>query len=250
MRGGRVGLSEVLVRGLEKAIRVQQAPIVWYIRRLRRARPGATPAEIITVLEKRYLAAVTGTGAALGGVAAAPAVGAVLALALSGGETVVFLQATALFALAVAEVHGIRVVEVERRRTLVLAVVLGDHSAMLVEKMAGRTSEHWGKLLPDTIPISSVTAINKTLSDWFVAKYGNKSRIVAMGKVAPFGIGAVIGAGGNHAFGRTVVNTSRRVFGPPPTSFPDGDAVVIDDGAGRVRLERVDDDARGISEPG
>lgn len=240
-----MGLSKVLARGLEKAINVQQAPIVWYVRRLRRARPGATPAEIIAVLEKQYLAVVTGTGAALGGVAAAPAVGAVLALALSGGETVVFLQATALFALAVAEVHGIRVAEVERRRTLVLAVVLGDHSAMLVEKMAGRTSEHWGKLLPDAIPISSVTAINKTLSGWFVTRYGNKPRIAAMGKVAPFGIGVAIGAGGNHAFGRTVVDTSRRVFGPPSTSFPDGDAVVSDNGVGRARLEPVDGDVRG-----
>jgi hypothetical protein len=196
-------------------------------------------------LEKRYLAAVTSTGAALGGVAAAPAVGAVLALAFSGGEAVVFLQAAALFALAVAEVHGIRVAEVERRRVLVLAVVLGDHSVMLVEKMAGRTSEHWGKLLPDVIPVSSITAINKTLGEWFVTKYGSKPGIVAMGRVAPFGIGAAIGAGGNHAVGRTVVNSSRRVFGPPPASFPDSDTVAIGDGASGVRLERVDDDARG-----
>lgn len=47
-----------------------------------------------------------------------------------------FLEATALFVLAVAEVHGIHVAEVERRQTLVLAVLLGDHGAMLVEKMA------------------------------------------------------------------------------------------------------------------
>jgi hypothetical protein len=98
MSGG-MGLPEVLVRGLEKAISVQQAPIAWYVARLRRARPDATPAEIIAVLEKQYLTAVTSTGAALGGVAAAPAVGAVLALAFSGGETVVSLQVTALFAL-------------------------------------------------------------------------------------------------------------------------------------------------------
>lgn len=62
--------------------------------------------------------------------------GTFAALALSGGETVVFLEATAL---AVAEAHGIRVDEVERRRTLVLAVVLGDRGAMLVEKIAGQT---------------------------------------------------------------------------------------------------------------
>jgi hypothetical protein len=225
MSGGRVGLSEVLLRGVEKAIDLQGSPVSGYVARLRRARPDMTPAEVIAVLERRYLAAVTGAGAAVGGVAAVPALGAVLALALSGGETVVFLQATALFALAVAEVHGIRVEEVERRRALVLAVVVGDHGAMLVEKIAGQTSEHWGKLLPEVIPMSSITAINKTLGGWFVTKYGSKRGFVAMGRVAPLGIGVAIGAGGNRACGRVVVTTSRRVFGPPPANFPDNGAV-------------------------
>jgi hypothetical protein len=195
-----------------------------------------TPAEVIAVLERRYLAAVTGAGAAVGGVASVPALGAVLALALSGGETVVFLQATALFALAVAEVHGIRVEEVERRRALVLAVVVGDHGAMLVEKIAGQTSEHWGKLLPESIPMSSITAINKTLGGWFVTKYGRKRGFVAMGRVAPLGVGVAIGAGGNRACGRVVVNTSRRVFGPPPANFPDDGAVTGVDSISRVHL--------------
>jgi hypothetical protein len=236
MGGDRVGLSEVLLRGVVKAIDLQGSPVSGYIARLRRARPEMTPAGAIAVLERRYLAAVTGAGAAVGGVAAVPAVGAVLALALSGGETVVFLQATALFALAVAEVHGIRVEEVERRRALVLAVVVGDHGAMLVEKIAGQTSEHWGKLLPESIPMSSITAVNKTLGGWFVTKYGRKRGFAAMGRVAPLGIGVAIGAGGNRACGRVVVNTSRRVFGPPPANFPDNGAVTGIDAVSRVRL--------------
>jgi hypothetical protein len=236
MGEGRVGFPGVLLRGVEKAIGMQQSPVAGYVARLRRARPDATPAEVIAVLEKRYLAAVTGVGAAVGGAAAAPVLGTVLAVALSGGETVVFLQATTFFALAVAEVHGIGGEEVERRRALVLAVVVGDHGAMLVEKVAGRTGEHWEKLLPDVIPMSSITAINKTLGGWFVTKYGRKRGFVAMGKVAPFGIGVAIGAGGNRALGRVVVKTSRRVFGPPPADFPDDGAVTSVDDTGRVFL--------------
>ncbi|MGH3977049.1 MAG: hypothetical protein ACRDS9_27595, partial [Pseudonocardiaceae bacterium] len=68
----RAWRSEVLLRSLEKAINVQRAPAAGYVARLRRMRPDATPAEIIAVLEKRYLAVVTGAGAAAGGVAAAP----------------------------------------------------------------------------------------------------------------------------------------------------------------------------------
>ncbi len=223
-------LPDVLLRGLEKAISIQQAPAASHVARLRRSRPNATPAEIIAVLEKQYLAAVTGTGAAVGGAAAAPGVGTFAALALSGGETAVFLETTALFALAVAEVHGIRVDEIERRRTLVLAVMLGDQGAMLVEKLTGRTGQHWAKLLPDAIPLSSITAINKTLGRWFLTRFKRKLGALTLGKVAPFGVGAAIGAGGNRAFGRQVVNASRRVFGPAPANFGSGDTVTIIEG--------------------
>lgn len=230
MAEGEMGLPAVLLRGVEKAISMQQAPVAGYVARLRRARPNATPAQIVAVLERQYLATVTGTGAAVGGIAAAPVVGTGAAVMLSGGETVLFFEATALFALAVAEVHGIQVLEVERRRTLLLAIVLGDNGAMLVEKMTGRTGEHWGDLLPEAIPLSSITAINKTLGRWFLRRYARKQGLLTLGRLAPLGIGAAIGAAGNRAFGRTVVTTSRRVFGLPPARFPDGGAAMIIEG--------------------
>lgn len=220
----------LLQRALEKAIALAQSPVAGYVDRLRRARPLASPAEIITVLEKQYLATVTGTGAAVGGAAVAPGIGTVAALALTGGETALFLETTALFALAVAEVHGIRVEEVERRRTLVLAVALGDSGAMLVEKMAGRGGQQWGALLPEAIPMSSITAINKTLGRWFFTRFGRKQGVLALGRIAPFGIGVAIGAVGNRAVGRVVVDTSRRVFGPPPARFPASSTVTIIEG--------------------
>jgi hypothetical protein len=223
-------MPAVLQRTLEKAIARAQSPVAGYVARLRRARPLASPAEILAVLEKQYLATVTGTGAAVGGAAVAPGIGTVAALALTGGETALFLETTALFALAVAEVHGIRVEEIERRRTLVLAVALGDNGAMLVEKMAGRGGQQWGALLPDAIPMSSITAINKTLGRWFLTRYGRKQGVLALGRIAPFGIGVAIGAVGNRAFGRVVVDTSRRVFGPPPARFPGSSTVTIIEG--------------------
>jgi hypothetical protein len=214
MGDGEAGLPAALLRGIEKAINIQRPSVAGYLARLCRAQPNATPAEIIAVLEKQYLATVTGTGAAVGGAAAAPAVGTALALALSAGETALFLEATALFTLAVAEVHGIRVAEVERRRMLLSAIVLGDNGVILVEKMTSRTGQHWGDLLPAGIPLSSITAINKTLGRALVKRYGRKQGMVALGRLAPFGIGAAIGAAGNRAFGRTVVAASRRAFGP------------------------------------
>jgi hypothetical protein len=109
----------VAVRGgLEKAIHVHHPVVESHVARMRRSRPDAQPAEIVTALEKQFLASVSAIGAASGGVAAAPGVGTAIALGLTAFEIGGVVEATALFALAVADVHGVKVVDLERRRTL------------------------------------------------------------------------------------------------------------------------------------
>ena len=61
---------------------------------------------MVTRLEKHYLAAVMASGAAVGSAALIPGVGTLVALSLIAGETALFLETTAVFVLAVAEVHG------------------------------------------------------------------------------------------------------------------------------------------------
>ena len=46
-----------------------------------------------------------------------------------------------------------------------------------------------------------------------------------VGRLIPFGIGAVIGGGGNHLLGRQIVRASREGFGPAPVTFPEWLAV-------------------------
>jgi hypothetical protein len=86
---------------LESSARLQGPAVRAYVARLRRSNPGASPAEIVTKLEKHYLAAVMASGAAVGSAAAVPGIGTLAALSAVAGETVVFLEATAAFALAV-----------------------------------------------------------------------------------------------------------------------------------------------------
>ncbi len=82
------------------------------------------------------------SGAAVGGAAAAPGVGTGAAAAIGVGEIGFFLEASALLSLAVAEVHGLQIDDLERRRTLLLAVLLGDSGVKVVEKAAARTGAH------------------------------------------------------------------------------------------------------------
>lgn len=219
-------VPETAVRGqrvldlLDKAIDLQSPLVRKNIARARQRNPEATPAQVIRSLERMYVSALTGTGAAVGGTAAAPGVGTGVALALTAGETFSSLELSALFALSIAEVHGIPIDEIERRRTIVMGIMLGGSGSATISKVAERTGQHWGRQVVAKVPIETLRQINKILGKNFITKYGTKQGIIVLGRVAPFGIGAVIGGGANAAIASFTVRASRRAFGPPPTSWP------------------------------
>ncbi|MFJ8824895.1 hypothetical protein ACIREE_24330 [Streptomyces sp. NPDC102467] len=217
--------QEPAVRGqqvldlLNKAIDAQSQLVRKNIARARQRNPEATPAQVIRNLERMYVSALTGTGAAVGATAAAPGVGTGVALALSAGETLSSLELSALFALSVAEVHGVPIDEVERRRTIVMGIMLGGSGSATIGKVAERTGQHWGRQVVAKVPVETLRQINKILGRNFITKYGTKQGIIVLGRVAPFGIGAVIGGGANAAMASLSVRAGRRAFGPPPTSW-------------------------------
>jgi hypothetical protein len=199
-----------------------QAPAVRaYVARLRRTNPGAGPAEIVTKLEKHYLAAVMASGAAVGSAAAFPGIGTLTALSAVAGETVLFLEATAAFVLAVADVHGIPVEDRERRRTLVLAALVGEDGRGAVKDLLGasRTSGAW-LAEAELLPLPVVSQLNTKLMQHFVKKYTMKRAAMAFGKLLPVGIGAAIGGGGNRMMGKKIVENARVAFGPAPARWP------------------------------
>ena len=170
-------------------------------------------------LNAELRAATISAGVGVGAVAAAPAVGTGVALALSGAEAVAFLDATVLYILARGEVQGITIQDVERRRTLVMAIMLGDAGAKGIGKVAERTGQHWARQLVQGIPMSKILAVNKVLGRNFVTKYGTKQGIVVLGRVIPFGIGAVIGGTANAIFSQGIITASNRAFGAPSQSW-------------------------------
>ncbi|MFI2713560.1 hypothetical protein ACH495_25895 [Micromonospora sp. NPDC018662] len=206
---------------LDKAIDAQGVMVRKNIARARQRNPKATPAEVIRTLERIYVSALAGTGAAVGGAAAAPGVGTGIALALSGGEVLSSLELSALFALSIAEIHGVPIDELERRRTIVMGIMLGGTGSATITKVAERTGQHWGRQIVAQVPGHTLQQINKILGKHFITKYGTKQGIIVLGRVAPFGIGALIGGGANAAMAAMAVQAGRRAFGPPPTSWPE-----------------------------
>ncbi|WIB34906.1 MULTISPECIES: hypothetical protein [unclassified Curtobacterium] len=215
---------------LDRAISVQRPVVVAHVARVRRRHPDASPAEVIEILERQYLTAVTSGGAAVGASAVIPGVGMVASLGLSGAETVGFLEASALFAQSVTEVHGITVEDPERARALVMAMMLGAPGTQLVQQLAGEArggkgrTAFWGELVTSSLPKQAVSGIGGKLRNTFVKRFLTRQGTSVLGRAIPFGIGAVVGGLGNHALGRKVVQSSRSAFGPPPAHF----AVVVD----------------------
>ncbi|HEU4755639.1 MAG TPA: hypothetical protein VFS72_03175, partial [Agromyces sp.] len=113
-----------LERGLDRLLSIQRPIVVAHLRAIRRSHPNASPEELVRILERRYLTAVTTGGAAVGATAVVPGIGTGVTLALSGVETAGFLEATALFAQSVAELHGLHVENPDRARALVMTLLM------------------------------------------------------------------------------------------------------------------------------
>lgn len=245
--GGTVHGAELpagVLKGFDRVLAIQRPAVLAHIRGLRRKNPGASPDELVRILERRYLAAVTSGGAAVGATAVIPGVGTGVTIALSGVETAGFLEATALFAQSVSEVHGITVDDPERARALVMAMMLGHEGSDLVRQLASQftgngiaRSAYWGELVTSTLPRTILGPLTDRLKRSFLRRFASRGGASLLGKALPFGMGAVIGGAGNHILGKKVVHSSRIAFGQAPVQFreelaPEGRTITLTEAAG------------------
>ncbi len=214
------------VKGFDRLLTTQRPVVLAHIRSIRKRHPDASPARIIQILERRYLAAVTTGGAGVGAAAVIPGVGTGISLVLTGVETAGFLETTALFAQSVTEVHGIAVTDPDRARTLVMAMMLGTSGADLVRNLAAQATgkgmphtKFWGDVIGKNVPQAFVGQIADRMQKAFIGRFTRNTTTGAVGRLLPFGIGAVVGGTANNMLGRKVVTSSRSAFGPPPVSF-------------------------------
>ncbi len=228
------------VRALDRVLAVQRPAVIAHLRSLRLRHPDATTAQIVRMLERRYLAAVTTGGAAVGATAVVPGITTGITLALSGVETLGFLDATALYAQSLAELHGIRVEDPDRARALVLTLMLGQEGVDLVSQLARQASgsgatrsAYWGDLVTKSLPRAAVGPLVDRLKTVFLRRFAAAGGASFLGKALPFGIGAAVGGAGNNVLGRRVVTGARRAFGVPPSAYP----AELEPRPGAARLE-------------
>src|SRR3954469_25561828 len=101
--------KKTVAAAVDKGIGVQQPTVENYIARAKQRDPAATPSEVIASLERQYLSAVIALGVASGAVAAAPAVSTGAGRIVNIVEVGAFIEVSALFCMAVSEVHGVQI---------------------------------------------------------------------------------------------------------------------------------------------
>lgn len=216
-----------------RSIDIQRPLVLMNINRIRRKHPEAAPAEIADRLTSQYLRTVTGAGAAVGGTAVVPGIGTVAALGLSGAAVVGFLELTALYAQSIAELNGVSTDDPERTQALVMAVMLGEDGRKMLREFAGQAhgtgAGPLGKyssgpgggvaaIITGSAGISEV--FFNQLKRTFFRKVLVRQGTSMLGRIIPFGVGAVIGGVGNRSMGKTVVKSAQKLFGPAPAVLP------------------------------
>ena len=101
--------KELVASSFTKALTVQQPLAAGTVDRLRRVHPDKSPEELIRFLNKTYLGAVTTSGTAAGTAAVVP--NGLVQIPAAVVDLAAFLEASVLYVLAVAEIHGARPLE-------------------------------------------------------------------------------------------------------------------------------------------
>lgn len=214
-----------------KTLDIQRPLVLMNLNRLRKKHPDETPAQLADRLTKRYLLSVTGGGAAVGGTAVVPGIGTVAALGLSAAATVGFLEASALYAQSIAELHGITTDDPERSQALVMAVMLGEDGRKMIKEFANQGRGGLNSLTGPG-PAAGAAAVFtgsagvsevlfQQLRRSFFRKILVRQGAGFLGRLIPFGVGAVIGGVGNRAMGKAVVKSAQNLFGPAPVQLPE-----------------------------
>lgn len=221
--------GRMLISGLDHAVRIQTGAVENYVNWLRRNNPQASPADIQREMDQQFKRLATGSGGAAGLAAAIPGVGFVTGAAAVGAESLVFLDAAALYTTASAYLRGVDIRDPERRRALILVVVLGAPGTALVDMFIGDGKNNDGQnkeggdknvaSILNRLSLPTLNTINTQLMNMAKSRLTKKLRTMWIGKILPLGVGFVVGTMANRKLADQVIENTRKSMGPIPGQF-------------------------------
>lgn len=214
-----------LTNALDTVLRLQRPLALSMVKKLRAAHPHETPEQILRRLDRQYLRDVTAIGGVTGASAFVPGIGTVTSMGLSALAVGGYLERTALYAQAVAELHGVHVKDPDLARSMVMAIMLGEEGSQLMNTVLLQTgkatgvSGRWGMLLGGKSS-GKMFSVERAIRNMFIKRFLTRQTGAFLGRALPFGVGAVVGGGANYGLGKDVVKNTREAFGDAPPFFP------------------------------
>lgn len=226
--------GRMLINALDKAVSIQASSIAKYVAYLRKKKPDASPQELQLLIDKHFIVLATGSGAGAGAAAAIPGIGFFTGAAAIGAESLVFLDAAAWYTLASAQVRGVDISDKQRRKALILLVLLGSKGSAIVDAFAGDIGSSQG--LPGVSTVSAlsrfsaprVMEMNNRLLRMALKQVTKKFRRAWVGKIMPLGVGAVLGTIANRKLAKNMISNSHESLGPLPHSFTDAAGTIVE----------------------
>lgn len=232
-------LGRAFISAVDKAVHLQTSSIRAYVDWLRRQNPDASPAEIQKTMDKHLKNTVTGTGAGVGATAAVPGIGLVTGAAAVAGESVLFLDLAAFYTVASAYLRGVDVDDPERRRAIVLTLLMGSKGIAIVDAILGDDATTIpGKSTLAKFSGPTLTQTNNVLERMAMRSLNNQMRRAWLGKLMPLGIGAIAGTTANRKLADGVIENVHDALGAVPAGF----ATPLPD----KEEQDIDDDAKGL----
>ena len=230
-------LGRAFIGAVDKAVQLQTSTIRTYVDWLRRQNPDATPAEIQKLMDKHLKNTVTGTGAGVGAAAAVPGIGLFTGAAAVAGESVLFLDLAAFYAVASAYLRGEDIADPERRRTLVLSLLMGTKGLAIVDAMLGDDA---GKI-PGKSTLAKFSGPTLANTNSVLERIATRSmrktlRRAWLGKLMPLGIGAIAGTTANRKLADGVIDNVQSGLSAMPAAF-----------ASPLPEKDTDEDGKGLS---
>lgn len=230
-------LGRAFIGAVDKAVQLQTSTIRTYVDWLRRQNPDATPAEIQKLMDKHLKNTVTGTGAGVGAAAAVPGIGLFAGAAAVAGESVLFLDLAAFYAVASAYLRGEDIADPERRRTLVLSLLMGTKGLAIVDAMLGDDAGKIpGKSTLAKFSGPTLANTNSVLERIAMRSMRKTLRRAWLGKLMPLGIGAIAGTTANRKLADGVIDNVQSGLSAMPAAF-----------ASPLPEKDTDEDGKGLS---
>ncbi|MBF4547638.1 hypothetical protein IRY31_06070 [Corynebacterium afermentans subsp. lipophilum] len=213
-------LGRAFIGAVDKAVQMQTSTIRTYVNWLRRQNPEASPAEIQKLMDKHLKNTVTGTGAGVGAAAAVPGIGLFTGAAAVAGESVLFLDLAAFYAVASAYLRGEDISDPERRRALVLSLLMGAKGLAIVDAMLGDDAGKIpGKSTLAKFSGPTLANTNNVLERIAMRSMRKTLRRAWLGKLMPLGIGAIAGTTANRKLADGVIGNVQSGLGAVPAGF-------------------------------